>query len=832
MKVKRDSLLLRIIFFNDIAIVITSLTIVSILTFFTFRVLDEKIPQETKEEVSILKNGYDLQVDLLKQKLLQILDAQKRVVEIVNLESETDTYLNEWLKKEGYYDKYNECLKKNTGQVEGSINPYEVLATTLYFGLCESGEFGDEIISVIGENGEVLGESFNPKFFNGYYLKNSDYFKSRRASNSEKYSFKYNEHVVSSEGNNLVLRLGIPVEEGMFPSSKIKGIVLSKVLGEQLINFLKDTVHSKESSKIFVLTEQNYTFGQLDLEKNEKFISDKLYAKFLEKQSDFYFEDKNIEKEAYYIGYVPLLGEHGTINGFLGVAVSKSELIGIKSFAFILIITGTFILILVSSTIFGALFQSLIAPLVELAQVSEKISEGNYDIKLKVRGSGEIRTLLKSYKNMLEKIKQSDEVLRKQNERLQNNIDRITTIEKLLLAIHSEDEFKKTIDIVLSAFTSDIGLSYGRAIFFRYDEYEEYLQAEMASVKKSLENKGNIKETMKGFSFQKDSIHSILPLLKIPMHDNILSKSVLGKKIIYYNDRGYKYNLGNELLASLGINNFMILPLYSENKIYGCILIDNYFIDRKIDHQEVELLNLLILNLGIYFQNKNLVKEKMDTQKTVTIGKLAQQILEDRKEYLDQFEDLIGYAKQGNNNLRDKVLALEDGIKRLNKSNLILFDFSDRKEYNFQKLDLNMVIRDVLDQLEEKLESRRINISIFSKYRGLVLGDKLELQKVFRIIVENSVEAIEKEYGKINILLYRENEKIHVDIIDNGIGISEDQLQDIFDPFVSYKKGNSGLGLPIAHKVIKEHGGRIKIESKPGEGTEVKITLNAYKEEK
>ena len=75
----------------------------------------------------------------------------------------------------------------------------------------------------------------------------------------------------------------------------------------------------------------------------------------------------------------------------------------------------------------------------------------------------------------------------------------------------------------------------------------------------------------------------------------------------------------------------------------------------------------------------------MDTQKTVTIGKLAQQILEDRKEYLDQFEDLIGYAKQGNNNLRDKVLALEDGIKRLNKSNLILFDFSDRKEYNFQK---------------------------------------------------------------------------------------------------------------------------------------------------
>ena len=496
-----------------------------------------------------------------------------------------------------------------------------------------------------------------------------------------------------------------------------------------------------------------------------------------------------------------------------------------------MIIAGTFILILVSTTIFGSLFQNLVSPLIELAQISENISEGNYDVKLRIRGSGEIRTLLKSYKNMLEKIKKSDDELRDQNNKLQENINRITTIEKLLLAIHSENEFNKTIEIVLKAFTSDIGLNYGRAIFFRYDEEEEQLQADMVSVKKKMEKKGELHEALKELSFQREGIYKVLPLLKISMHDNLMAKSVLEKKIIYHNDRGYKYRLGSELLASLGINNFIILPIYTHNKSYGCILLDNHLVDRTIDHEEVELLNLLILNLGIYFENKNLEKEKIETQKEVTLGKLAQQILEDRKGYLDQFEELIEDAKQEKASLRDKVLSLEPGIKNLNKSNLILFDFSHRKEYNFQKLDLNSLIQDVLNELDEVLKRRKINISLFSKYRGLVSVDSVEIRKVLKIIIENAVEAIEEDYGKINIVLYRENEKVHIDIIDSGIGISENQLKYIFDPFVSYKKGNSGLGLPVAHKIIKEHGGKIKIRSKPGQGTEVKITLNAYKEE-
>ena len=828
MRVKRDSLLLKIIFFNDIAIVITSLTIVSILTFFTFSVLDEKVPKDTKEEVVVLKNAYEMQAKLLKQQVAQVLDTQEKIAKITSMESSGENTFSQIMEKEAYYQLYDDCFDKFREPI--SKNPYDVLATVLSLNLCEVSGFNDETVAIIDEEGRVLGESLSTEVAEKFQLRNSEYFKTRNATGARSYDFSYNEYIPGGK-NRLVLRIGVPIEEAIYPGFEGKSVVVSKVLGKDFFDFLNRISNYNEKNKVFLLAKQDYVYGQLDFPKYERFISKEMYFNFLMEKSEFHFESRKLGREEFYVGYVPLLGDYGQLNGVLGVAVSKNELIGIKSLAFILIIAGTFILILVSTTIFGSLFQNLVSPLIELAQISENISEGNYDVKLRIRGSGEIRTLLKSYKNMLEKIKKSDDELRDQNNKLQENINRITTIEKLLLAIHSENEFNKTIEIVLKAFTSDIGLNYGRAIFFRYDEEEEQLQADMVSVKKKMEKKGELHEALKELSFQREGIYKVLPLLKISMHDNLMAKSVLEKKIIYHNDRGYKYRLGSELLASLGINNFIILPIYTHNKSYGCILLDNHLVDRTIDHEEVELLNLLILNLGIYFENKNLEKEKIETQKEVTLGKLAQQILEDRKGYLDQFEELIEDAKQEKASLRDKVLSLEPGIKNLNKSNLILFDFSHRKEYNFQKLDLNSLIQDVLNELDEVLKRRKINISLFSKYRGLVSVDSVEIRKVLKIIIENAVEAIEEDYGKINIVLYRENEKVHIDIIDSGIGISENQLKYIFDPFVSYKKGNSGLGLPVAHKIIKEHGGKIKIRSKPGQGTEVKITLNAYKEE-
>ena len=77
----------------------------------------------------------------------------------------------------------------------------------------------------------------------------------------------------------------------------------------------------------------------------------------------------------------------------------------------------------------------------------------------------------------------------------------------------------------------------------------------------------------------------------------------------------------------------------------------------------------------------------------------------------------------------------------------------------------------------------------------------------------------------------KHSNKIKIDIKDNGIGMTEEQLSNISQPFISYKEDAPGLGVPLIERVIKDCKGVVKFHSEKNVGTTVKITLNIFKEE-
>ncbi|WP_372713890.1 ATP-binding protein [Ilyobacter sp.] len=316
-----------------------------------------------------------------------------------------------------------------------------------------------------------------------------------------------------------------------------------------------------------------------------------------------------------------------------------------------------------------------------------------------------------------------------------------------------------------------------------------------------------------------------------------MAEAVNDKKIIYYNDRGYKYNLGNEFLMSLGLNNFIIIPIYSNERDYGCILVDNFMKDRVVTTEEVELLNLLILNLGIHFKNRILEEEKIDNERAITIGKLSEKFLDGRKPLLEKIDAIVEKAKRGDGDFRMDLLELEKELLNVKRENSILTDYSDMKEYRFEVFDIEALFDEIYNEHKQNMISNNITVSLFVKSRERVYGDRTELKKAFTEIIDNAFDAViksDKANKKINIVLSRakNTEKVRIRIFDNGIGMSESQLQNIYEPFVSYKKNASGLGLSIAYRIIKHHRGIIKFESQENVSTQAKITLNAYKEEK
>ena len=104
------------------------------------------------------------------------------------------------------------------------------------------------------------------------------------------------------------------------------------------------------------------------------------------------------------------------------------------------------------------------------------------------------------------------------------------------------------------------------------------------------------------------------------------------------------------------------------------------------------------------------------------------------------------------------------------------------------------------------------------------VGDKTKLQEVFLNLLKNAFDAARPDKS-IYLDASATEDAITITIQDTGCGMSEEQLTTIFEPFVTYKKEGTGLGLPICDHIIKAHGGTINVQSTAGVGTVFEVVL-------
>jgi len=113
---------------------------------------------------------------------------------------------------------------------------------------------------------------------------------------------------------------------------------------------------------------------------------------------------------------------------------------------------------------------------------------------------------------------------------------------------------------------------------------------------------------------------------------------------------------------------------------------------------------------------------------------------------------------------------------------------------------------------------------------SVVQGDEESLKQAFMNLISNGI-IYNREGGTVTISTREEDSHLVVEISDTGIGISQENLPFIFDKFFRVKTKEtrgvtgSGLGLPIAKRIIEAHNGSINVVSKPGEGTTFSILL-------
>lgn len=800
MKVSKNSLLFRMVFYNDIAIVMVSITIALFLTFTAFQNIESKVIDSARDKIALISRTYSGEILKAKDDLNQIM----RNVAIFG---------NSSFEKTLTYDQQVKMLKSRL--LKRNFEMYK-----------------NSELSIVDESGIVLGEARDDK--SGTIIDEAGFRENVSRSDSDiktTYFFK--------DGSGIYSRTIVRYE---IESARKLYLVLTMPTNQEILNSLETVGGLGENDSIVLIVDSKYNSNKFKVGPETKAIKRRDISKNFGKNFSYIYKKKNINDEVYYIALTDLYDYKNDYIGSLGVAIYYEAIEQMKRVVSLSVIMIILVFVAVSTTISAKLFGKLLEPLSRIVDAAEEVSKGNYKIFVKPEGVDEMRTLSKSFNKMAEDIRNNEEQSKNKNKKLLGTLRRIDSIEKILMNIQIENDMNLTVKEIMSAFTSEVGLGYSRAMYFRYSREIDKMVGEFAVVNNKIKREVlNGVESTGGFKFQIGELNKLVKLIKIPFkNENLIAKALIEKRIVFKNDKGYKYNLGNELFKSFGINNFLIMPIYSETRNYGCIVIDYFGKENSISQEEVELLTLLFLNISIRIKNRTIEEEKIDLERTITTGKLVERFFKGREnsfeKMLDFMEKMTEYD-QSNSLLKIQVQEIKNEIMKLKREKEILNEYiSVRKNEPLEVIDIEDVISEIISEVEPKLEKIGINISSFINYNGKILGNRARLQRALYELIKNAKESFDKKSNdnkKINIIVTKEKnvDKIRINIIDNGIGMTKEQLENIFEPFVGYNENAPGLGLSIVSRIIKDHHGVIKISSQLDEGTDVKITLNIYKEE-
>jgi two-component system NtrC family sensor kinase len=155
-------------------------------------------------------------------------------------------------------------------------------------------------------------------------------------------------------------------------------------------------------------------------------------------------------------------------------------------------------------------------------------------------------------------------------------------------------------------------------------------------------------------------------------------------------------------------------------------------------------------------------------------------------------------------------------------------DFSRKDQDDFESKHLHNILQETYELMTHPVKIANINfLTDFAANSDLIFCSPNQIKQACVAIIVNASEAV-LENGEIVISTKNPDlDNVRIEISDNGIGIPEDDILHIFEPFFSTKHDTSGigLGLAIVHGIVKSHNGKAEVKSELGKGTTISITL-------
>jgi signal transduction histidine kinase/CheY-like chemotaxis protein len=480
--------------------------------------------------------------------------------------------------------------------------------------------------------------------------------------------------------------------------------------------------------------------------------------------------------------------------------------------------------------------------------------------------------LLQEQRNLAEEqYDQSHEVkaqLQSVNVELSRKVDEFTALHDISMAISSTLDLDELIQRSLEAVTRY--LHFDRALVLIVDEERQKLTRGHG-----VGGSAELQEVVGKFDFSLDDPDNYFVTLLRSDEARLISEIPEDAKEINY-----------QLAQAFGTQEHLGAPLISKGRRVGILIADNGLSQRPISHEEVDLIFVVAGQIAVAIDNAQLYVEVESQKRTLeqrveqrtrelaqatAEAQEARAIAEEANEAKSTFlsnvshelrtplTSVLGFTKVIQKSLNRQILPqvkvdsprVERAITTTQENLQIIVDEGERLtalindvldlakieagkiEWEVQKLQMATVIDRALASTASLIEEKQLRfISEVEEDLPEIIGDRNKLIQVLINLISNAVKFTRG--GTVICRALARDDEVIISVIDNGIGIAEKDQEQLFaifkqvgDALTNEAKG-TGLGLAISKEIVEIHGGRIWVESEPGQGTNFSFTIPAF----
>jgi signal transduction histidine kinase len=392
--------------------------------------------------------------------------------------------------------------------------------------------------------------------------------------------------------------------------------------------------------------------------------------------------------------------------------------------------------------------------------------------------------------------------------------------------------------LVLEGVTKNIG--FDRARLYLVNEKTNLLECKMAV--------GIDEERIKGIT------------LRLDPADSVVARSILEKQPFMIPEARQDPRVNPVLKEKFSLHSLVVIPLLAKDKALGAIAADFVEPNKNITKEALESVMVFAQQAGLAIHNafmyqelktfsrqmeEKIQKTTADLRKTeaqlirseklAALGQLAAGIAHEIRNPLTSINILIHSMTEtlsSGDSSKEDLKVIEEEINRINEIVDQFLRFAKPAPPLLEKAEVVPIFEETLQLLRPQIERQRIAVKKeFQPFLPPILMDREQMKQVILNLLLNAVQAMPKGgHLKLKGKISEDDGWIKLSVQDSGVGIPDEDLDRLFDPFFSTKEGGIGLGLSIAHRIIDQHNGKIEVESGPGNGTLFTVSLPIHNE--